>query len=124
MGNQEDAATLRQIRQFFTAYQYSRFADWDDPNHRPAQMVGYRKNPKLGSGDVVLFYVLPEGWREINNGRDTKKAAKLAKKFGLLLKTQDNKTQALVRLPGLKPMRVYVVDGGAIFDIASKAQAE
>ncbi|MFQ1787211.1 hypothetical protein ACK39B_11490 [Aeromonas veronii] len=111
LGNQEDAATLRQIRQFFTAYQYSRFADWDDPNHRPTQMVGYRKNPKAGSNDEVLFYVLPEGWREINKGRDFKKAAKLALNIGWLVMGQEGKTQALVRFPSgsKKPGRAYVI---------------
>lgn len=112
LGNREDAATLRQIRQFFTAYQYSRFADWDDPNHRPAHMVRYRKNPKVENDFGVMFFVLPEGWREINKGRDYKKSAKLAQSVGWLDKTQENKTQALVRIPGMnnKPMRVHIVN--------------
>lgn len=111
LGNQEDAATLRQIRQFFTAYQYSRFADWDDPNHRPAQMVGYRKNPKAGADEEVLFYVLPEGWREINKGNDYKKAAQLALTHGWIVKSQNGKTQHIARLPGHsnKPARVYII---------------
>ncbi|MFM5872630.1 DUF927 domain-containing protein [Aeromonas veronii] len=117
LGNQEDAATLRQIRQFFTAYQYSRFADWDDPNHRPAQMVGYRKNPKAGSEEGVLFFVLPEGWKEINRGRDYKKAAKLALQEGLIVKNQSGKTQALIRIPSMndKPVRVYAIGFNGVF---------
>lgn len=43
-GNQEDAASLAQVRHFFTAYQLSRFADWDDSGHRPGNLVGYRKD--------------------------------------------------------------------------------
>ena len=74
LGNQEDVATLRQIPLLFTAYQYSLFTDWDDLNHRPAQTVGYRKKPKIGDDDGILFYIFPEGWREINKGRDYKKA--------------------------------------------------
>ncbi|MGY2437747.1 hypothetical protein ACW4FQ_31925, partial [Escherichia coli] len=95
----EDAATLRQIRQFFTAYQYSLFADWDDPNHRPAQMVGYRKNPKLGSDEGVLFYVLSEGWRDICRGIDPKKAAKILIEKEFLIRGSSERTQFLIRLP-------------------------
>ncbi|ANT69180.1 DUF927 domain-containing protein [Aeromonas hydrophila] len=117
LGNQEDAATLRQIRQFFTTYQYSRFADWDDSNHRPSQMVGYRKNPKVGEDEGVLFFVLPEGWHEINKGRDPKKAARLAMDAGWIIKSQKGKTQYLARLPGSgdKPCRVYVIGGCVVF---------
>ncbi|WP_317986429.1 hypothetical protein [Aeromonas schubertii] len=94
LGNQEDATTLRQIRQFFTAYQYSRFADWDDPNHRPVQTVGYRKNPKLRSDEGVVFYVLPEGWKEITKGRDYKMAAQLASSLGWIEKASAGKIKA------------------------------
>lgn len=116
LGNQEDAATLRQIRQFFTAYQYSRFADWDDSNHRPSQMVGYRKNPKVEGDEGVLFFVLPEGWKEIVKGRDYKKAAKLALENGWIQNNQKGKTQALRRLPGFKdrPARVYIFSDAVI----------
>lgn len=118
LGNQEDAATLRQIRQFFTAYQYSRFADWDDPNHRPSQMVGYRKNPKAGADEGVIFYVLPEGWREITQGRDYKKAAKLAADIGWIIKFQLGKTQATIRLPsvGKRPTKVYILGDMVLTD--------
>lgn len=118
LGNQEDAATLRQIRQFFTAYQYSRFADWDDPNHRPSQMVGYRKNPKVGGEQDIVFYVLPEGWREITKGRDYKKAAKLALTAGWFIKAQQGKTQISIRLPSSKekPSKIYVLGYSVISD--------
>ena len=111
LGNQEDAAILRQIRQFFTAYQYSRFADLDDPNHRPTQMVGYRKNPNAGSNESIIFFVLPEGWREISKGHDYKKAAKLALGRGWIIKQQEGKTQTLFRVPGMnnKPTRAYAI---------------
>ncbi|WP_411680201.1 DUF927 domain-containing protein [Aeromonas hydrophila] len=118
LGNQEDAATLRQIRQFFTAYQYSRFADWDDPNHRPSQMVGYRKNPKIGSDEGVIFYVLPEGWREITKGKDYKRAAKLLHERRWLVAQNQGKYQSLVRLPGgsKTPSRVYKVNDDVLSD--------
>ncbi|UCA34280.1 DUF927 domain-containing protein [Aeromonas jandaei] len=36
LGNQEDAATLMQVRGFVFAHQFTRFADWFDANHRPS----------------------------------------------------------------------------------------
>ncbi len=44
--NQEDIAALEQVRSFFTANQYSRFADWYDERNRPANMVGWRRVEK------------------------------------------------------------------------------
>ncbi len=41
--NQEDIAALEQVRSFFTANQYSRFADWYDERNRPGNMVGWRR---------------------------------------------------------------------------------
>lgn len=74
-------------------------------------MVGYRKTPKAGADEGVVFLVLPEGWKEINPGCDFKKAAKLALEAGWLIKAAPHKTQALMRLPGMynKPTRVYVL---------------
>ena len=73
LGNKEDAATLEQVRGFFTSHQHSRFADWFDASHRPANMVGYRKAESSG----VSFFILPPGWAEITKGRDPKRAAQL-----------------------------------------------
>ncbi|MFL9592740.1 DUF927 domain-containing protein [Aeromonas schubertii] len=107
LGNQEDAATLMQVRGFITAHQHSRFADWFDANHRPANMVGYRKV----ESDGVSFFVLPPGWAEITKGRDPKRAALLCLEAGYLLTGKDKKRlQRQVRLPGMgKGMRVYVL---------------
>lgn len=107
LGNKEDAATLAQVRGFVTAHQYTRFADWFDANHRPANMVGYRKV----ESDGVSFYVLPPGWLEITKGHDPKRAAILCFEAGYLLTGKDKKRlQRQVRLPGMgKGMRVYVL---------------
>lgn len=117
LGNQEDAATLRQIRQFVTAHQFSRFASWHDPAHRPANMVGYRKQelPFAGPGLEVenqktTFYILPEGWREICKGRDPAKAAKLAMDAGLIAEHDAGKMQKNIRIPGAgKTVRCYAL---------------
>ncbi|WP_181023060.1 DUF927 domain-containing protein [Aeromonas sp. ASNIH8] len=107
LGNKEDAATLEQVRGFITAHQYARFADWFNADHRPANMVGYRRVEAEG----VSFYVLPPGWAEITKGRDPKRAAHLCLEAGYLLTGKDKKRlQRQVRLPGMgKGMRVYVL---------------
>ena len=107
LGNQEDAATLMQVRGFVFAHQFTRFADWFDANHRPANMVGFRKV----ESDGVSFFVLPQGWLEITKGRDPKRAAILCLEAGYLLTGKDKKRlQRQVRLPGMgKGMRVYVL---------------
>ncbi|MEH8145661.1 DUF927 domain-containing protein [Aeromonas hydrophila] len=98
LGNKEDAATLEQVRGFVTAHQYTRFADWLDANHRPANMVGYRKT----GSDGVSFFVLPPGWGEITKGRDPKRAAQLCMDAGYLLASKDRRRlQRQVRLPGM-----------------------
>ncbi|WP_081849338.1 DUF927 domain-containing protein [Aeromonas jandaei] len=98
LGNKEDAATLEQVRGFVTAHQYTRFADWFDTSHRPANMVGYRK----AESDGVSFFVLPPGWAEITKGRDPKRAALLCLEAGYLLTGKDKKRlQRKARLPGM-----------------------
>lgn len=98
LGNKEDAATLKQVREFVTSHQYSRFADWFDTNHRPANMVGYRKV----EADGVNFFVLSPGWAEITKGRDPKRAAHLCLEAGYLLTGNDKKRlQRKVRLPSM-----------------------
>lgn len=104
LGNKEDAAALEQVRGFVTAHQYTRFADWLDANHRPANMVGYRK----AGSDGVSFFVLPPGWGEITKGRDPKRAAQLCMDAGYLLASKDRRRlQRQVRLPGMGS-RVWV----------------
>ncbi|WP_429182496.1 DUF927 domain-containing protein [Aeromonas rivipollensis] len=98
LGNKEDAATLEQVRGFVTSHQHSRFADWFDTSHRPANMVGYRKAESSG----VSFFVLPPGWAEITKGRNPKRAAQLCLEAGYLLTGKDKKRlQRKARLPGM-----------------------
>ena len=97
LGNKEDAATLEQVRSFVSAHQLSRFADWNDTNHRPANLVGYRK---VDAGEAK-FFVLASGWAEITKGRDPKRAAQLCREAGYLQTSNEkNRLQRKVRLPG------------------------
>jgi len=119
LGNKEDAATLAQVRGFVTAHQHSRFADWFDTNHRPANMVGYRKVEASG----VSFIVLTPGWGEITKGRDPKRAAQLSLEAGYLLAAKDKKRyQRQVRLPGMSGRSwVYVLTERVIAEDADGA---
>ncbi|MGS3139735.1 DUF927 domain-containing protein [Aeromonas sanarellii] len=117
LGNKEDAATLAQIRAFMRAHQYTRFVDVSDPNHRPANVVGYRRNPKHGTDDALEFWVDPSGWVEITSGRDAKKAAKLSAKAGYLLGGA-GRYQLLRPLPTGKRARVYVLTDLVLADEA------
>lgn len=107
LGNYEDAAALEQVRRFFIANQYARFADWHDSQHRPANMVGFRRVEPEG----VTFYVTAPGWNEITKGYDPKKVARLCQQAGLLLVKpgNDGRRQQVQRLPGMnRTTRVYL----------------
>lgn len=107
LGNYEDAAALEQVRRFFIANQYTRFADWHDSQHRPANMVGFRRVEPEG----VAFYVTAPGWNEITKGYDPKKVARLCQEAGLLevKPGDDGRRQQVQRLPGMNgTTRVYL----------------
>ncbi|MFG0764316.1 DUF927 domain-containing protein [Aeromonas media] len=121
-GNQEEAATLAQVRKFVTAHQYTRFADWFDANHRPVNMVGYRK----AESDGVSFFVLPPGWAEITKGRDPKRAATLCLEAGYLRIGKDKRRlQYKARLPGMSgAVWVYLLTERVMADAAEGQEDE
>ncbi|WP_421247190.1 DUF927 domain-containing protein [Aeromonas jandaei] len=121
LGNKEDKAALDQVRSFVAAHQYSRFADWFDPNHRPANMVGYRK---VDAGSVN-FFVLPSAWAEITKGRDPKRVAQLCVEAGWLRPSKDSqkRSQSVVKLPGMsKASRVYHLSEQVLSDAAEELE--
>ncbi|HHQ4748479.1 DUF927 domain-containing protein [Aeromonas veronii] len=122
LGNHEEAAILAQVRKFVTAHQYTRFADWFDTNHRPANMVGYRKV----ESDGVSFFVLPPGWTEITKGRDPKRSALLCLEAGYLLTGKDKKRlQRKARLPGMSGSAwVYLLTERVLADDAEGQEDE
>ncbi|WCH21559.1 DUF927 domain-containing protein [Aeromonas salmonicida] len=122
LGNKEDAATLEQVRGFVTAHQYTRFADWFDANHRPVNMVGYRK----AESDGVSFFVLPPGWAEITKGRDPKRAATLCLEAGYLRIGKDKRRlQYKARLPGMSgAVWVYLLTERVLAEAAEGQEDE
>ncbi|HAF1104942.1 TPA: DUF927 domain-containing protein [Salmonella enterica] len=108
IANQEDEGVLAQIKRFITAHQYSRFASWDGPD-RPLNMAGFRrveKDPLTGE-EHTLFFILPEGWREICRGFSPARAARLCQEAECLQPGSDGKYQSQVRLPEIGKTRVY-----------------
>lgn len=110
VANQEDVGVMEQIKRFFTANQYSRFAGWDIADH-PRDMVGFRRVEKdAATGeDSTVFYVLPTGWKEICKGFDQVKAARLCVESGCLLVGGNGKLQSVARLPDIGNQRVYKI---------------
>jgi len=109
IGNQEDAASLDQVRHFFTAFQFGRFADWDNNQNRPAHIVGYRRVEGEKDNSHVTFYVLPDGWKEICKGHNPEKVARLCAEAGWMRTPGGGRFQSRKRLPGMEaPARVYV----------------
>lgn len=107
--NQENKGVIEQIKSFFTANQYSRFAVIGG-NNIPNNMVGYRKtikHAKTGE-DSTIFYVLPSAWKEVCKGFDPVKAAKLCHEAGALI-TNNEKLQSVIRLPDIGVKRVYQI---------------
>ena len=100
------------MRTFFTANQYSRFADWHDERNRPGNMVGWRRvekgNAAQGRETVTTFYVMPSGWKEICRGFDPRKVARLCADKGYLLAANDGKLQTSIRPPEMNVRRLYV----------------
>ncbi|MBX9334102.1 DUF927 domain-containing protein, partial [Serratia marcescens] len=110
--NQEDIAALEQVRTFFTAGQFSRFADWHNEMNRPGNMVGWRKVEKGNHARqveaVTTFYVMPSGWKEICKGYDARKVARLCAEAGFLVPAKDGKMQTATRPPEMGVKKLYV----------------
>ena len=122
-GNQETAAMLSQVRQFFELHGDARFTDWeratDDHAPKTINRAGFRKyrnaddengQPIYGAGERVKeteFYVLPEVFRsEICRGFDDKAVARLLADRGFLVKEGKSYTRK-ERLPGMVTARCY-----------------
>lgn len=100
------------MRTFFTAGQFSRFADWHNEMNRPGNMVGWRKVEKGNHARQVeamtTFYVMPSGWKEICKGYDARKVARLCAEAGFLVPAKDGKMQTATRPPEMGVKKLYV----------------
>lgn len=128
-GNQEAAAMLAQVRQFFELHGDARFSDWDraTDDHAPKTVnrAGFRKyrdvtdengNPVFYDGEAanraveVDLYVLPEVFRqEVCKGFDYRAVSRLLAERGSLI-TEGQSYTRKERLPGLGLMRCYRIN--------------
>ena len=123
-GNQETAAMLAQVRQFFELHGDARFVDWeratDDHAPKTVNRAGFRKYRDVTNeaGQPIYaddgnrakeaeFYVLPETFRqEVCKGFDYKAVARLLADQGCLMLDGQNFTRK-ERLPVMGLARCY-----------------
>lgn len=114
--NLEKEYLLNQVKAFLEQYGESRFSDLclkADTTVRTVNRVGYREPD--GQGEGILFYCLPEAFKELIKGFDKEFAIKTLREKGWL-KTIDSKhAQVQKRLPEGR-IRVYTLLGQRIFD--------
>jgi len=114
--NLEKEYLLNQVKAFLEQYGESRFSDLclkADTTVRTVNRVGYREPD--GQGEGILFYCLPEAFKEIIKGFDKEFAIKTLKEKGWLKMGDGKHTQTQKRLPEGK-IRVYTLLGQHIFD--------
>jgi putative DNA primase/helicase len=106
-GNQERAAMLSQVRQFFELHGESRFSPWDavEEGWRTVNRAGFRRkihDEKDYYADETEYYVFPEVFKnEICAGFDSRAVAKLLVELGWIEPGGDGKTSQKKRLPGI-----------------------
>jgi putative DNA primase/helicase len=108
VGNQEDRALKRQVREFFEAHGASRFDDLRATTDRTIiNRAGFFRDAPEGGGREYL--VLPGAFRQdICAGFDAKHAAKVLLATGWLRPDRDGKSTRPERLPGMERTRCYV----------------
>lgn len=112
-GNQEAAAMLAQVRQFFELHGDSRFTEWDRAidDHAPKTLnrAGFRR--MVENSGQIEFYVLPEVFKsEVCKGHDHRAVARLLVDRGCL-ETEGRGHTRKERLPGMGNTRCYRING-------------
>ena len=119
IGSREDAALLEQMRLFFQQHGEARFIEWeracDDHAPRTQIAAGFRRLEKNTAGEgepggeLYRYYVYLDVFRsEIVKGHDYRRAERLAIERGWIEPDSEGRPTRVERLPGRKPMRVYV----------------
>jgi len=103
--NQERSIILSQVRRFFEAHGESRFSEWDTQHSRTINRAGFKKV----SGQGVLYYVLPEIFKEeICAGFECRRVVDTLLAEGCL-EPDNNSPSRREYLPGLGRSRCYVI---------------
>ncbi|MDO8414638.1 MAG: DUF927 domain-containing protein [Agitococcus sp.] len=114
VANMEKEYLLRQVKAFLEQFGESRFSDLclkADTTVRTTNRVGYREP----DSDGILFYCLPEAFKEIITGYDTEFAIKVLREAGWLKTGEGKHAQMRKRLPEGN-IRIYALLGSRIFD--------
>ena len=107
---------MLQVKSFIELHGASRFTPWHTPGQPTLNRVGFYRIFDQGSEDEkVVYYVLPEGWKEICRGHDARSIASALVERGIINPDNDGKYQRVVRLPGMGLRRSYEVDGSLLF---------
>jgi uncharacterized protein (DUF927 family) len=106
---------IDQIRHIIESSGSSRFEPWVRDEAKPIyDRLGYVRSEPEGQ----LFYVLPQGWKQICRGFNSERLAAELVKRGILRPGSGNKTSRPEWLPDMprgKKRRVYVIDASALF---------
>jgi putative DNA primase/helicase len=111
---------IDQIRWVIERTASSRFEPWEkaDAKYAVYDRLGYVKDVK-DTGEGQLFYILPQGWKEICRGYNPERLSAELVKRGIMKPGSGNKTSRPEWLPGMsrgKKRRVYVLDASALFE--------
>ena len=117
-GPSEIEQGIQQVRRAIERDGASRFVPWLEPHKPVINRLGFVQQcqPNDPGGEGQIFYVLPEGWKEICSGFNAGNIAKALKDRGILLAGKDGKATDKPRLPGMGPRRCYVIDARKLFE--------
>jgi uncharacterized protein (DUF927 family) len=106
-GNREERAILAQVQAFIEAHGDSRFQRLDIDDPRTVQnRVGFIRQ-RDGNTE---YLIMPEAFRrEVCKGFDPKAAIKALREAGWLVPGGDGKSTQKPRIPGMGPVRCYVL---------------
>ena len=107
---------VAQLKAFLELHGASRFTDWETPSAPTINRVGFRRLFDAGAEtERVVYYILPEGWKEILRGFDPKLIASALVDRGVISQAHDGNRQRLHRLPQMGPRRCYELHASALF---------
>jgi len=125
-GNLEDSQALDHVRLMLSKYGESRLTRWaadgarvDEHTPRTMERWGFRKTTEhndsmLGDTTEAVFYLLPDGFKDMTKGLDHKRVARVLYEAGALDTDKERNVTRYtkkVRLPGSgkKPVNCYVI---------------
>lgn len=107
-GNLDESSLLAQVRAFIESHGDSRFADVRGYDQRTVtNRAGFKE--KLADGERYAYLILPEAFKEVVRGHDSRWAVSVLRQRGWIKPDGEGKSQQQRRLPELGKSRVYVL---------------